>query len=984
MAEQLVYGDKVSSAFCDKVRQIADRLGMPTEGANWLMTCMQFESAGTFDPAIRNKYSGATGLIQFMPSTAAGMGTSTDALAAMDQLTQLDWVEKYFKPYAGRLNSLADVYMTIFYPYAVGKDDNFVIGSQNGTASKIYSQNSGFDKNGDRQIQKIEATSTLQQRYEAGLAALGQSAPVNNGNTTGGQTTGAKSGEITYTVKSGDSLSKIANMYNVAGGYQELARYNGISNPNLIRVGQVIRIPGTSTGGSAENKDTEAPKGEIETKPNDGKSPLASSKVGLDQNSNKRPGKPTKITIHHMAGGMGAEQCAKYHRDCGREVSANYYVGTNGEICAGVSEDRRAWTSSNRDNDNQAITIETANCKGEPNWEVSDVTYNGLINLCRDICSRYGITPSYTGNAGGTLTMHKMFASTACPGPYLEGKHKDHSIERDILNGITKKDDKASDDKKVEEPKTEQPVTDTKPVTQKSIGVGSKVRITGSRYSTGQTIPGWARGPVYTVMQMGSGKALIKELYSWINLTDLELVDGGVEAPKSEVEQPAQPGETVKPENPVTGTTGTLLDVELKAQQTHVTCGFASGAMAAQHYSGKPVSEADVHNACKNIGGAQANYVWCVEAGINSILKNKGKGADYKWRNKASSAAAFANGIKKSLDNNAPAVLRVEPSKARAIYGYGSSGHYVVATGVYKKDGQIWMKLNDPYSAKMANSGVPTGSQHDAPASDIFASMKDDKYVIMHNGADFSSADTSSWGDVSTEKKEEKKEEVTAEPPKQETGDPNAVTSMDKYGYVTANDGLNVRDSGSKEGNKIGLLGKGTGVEITGQCASGWYQIKYNGRIGYVCNDYIKLGEKPAPGSWLWPIAASNVTSNFGPRGSLQLTNGRTSGSFHYGVDISGGGGNAIYAAKGGTATVMYDAGGYGNWIQIDHGDGTYSRYAHMSKTMFSGSKAVNAGEQIGVEGATGGVTGPHLHFEIRIGGTAKENAVDPLKYIHK
>ena len=845
MAEQLVYGDKVSSAFCDKVRQIADRLGMPTEGANWLMTCMQFESAGTFDPAIRNKYSGATGLIQFMPSTAAGMGTSTDALAAMDQLTQLDWVEKYFKPYAGRLNSLADVYMTIFYPYAVGKDDSFVIGSQNGTASKIYSQNSGFDKNGDQQIQKIEATSTLQQRYEAGLAALGQSAPVNNGNTTGGQTTGAKSGEITYTVKSGDSLSKIANMYNVAGGYQELARYNGISNPNLIRVGQVIRIPGTSSsGGSAENKETEAPKGEIETKPNDGKSPLASSKVGLDQNSNKRPGKPTKITIHHMAGGMGAEQCAKYHRDCGREVSANYYVGTNGEICAGVSEDRRAWTSSNRDNDNQAITIETANCKGEPNWEVSDVTYNGLINLCRDICSRYGITPSYTGNSGGTLTMHKMFAATACPGPYLEGKHKDHSIERDILNGITKKDDKVSDDKKVEEPKTEQPVADTKPVTQKAIGVGSKVRIIGSRYSTGQTIPGWARGPVYTVMQMGSGKALIKELYSWVNLSDLELVDGGVEAPKSEVQEPTQPEESVKPQQPVAGTTGTLLDVELKAQQTHYTCGFASGAMAAQHYSGKPVTESDVHNACKNIGGSQANWVWCVEAGINSILKNKGKGGDYKWRNNPSSAAAFANGIKKSLDNNAPAVLRVEPNKARALYGYGSDGHYVVATGVYKKDGQIWMKLNDPYSAKMANSGVPTGSQHDAPASDIFASMKDDKYVIMHNGADFSSADTSSWSEVATGEK--KQEETAAEPPKQETSDPNAVTSMDKYGYVTANDGLNVRDSGSVNGNKIGLLSKNTGVEITGQCASGWYQIKYNGSVGYVSNDFIRIGEKPS------------------------------------------------------------------------------------------------------------------------------------------
>ena len=76
--------------------------------------------------------------------------------------------------------------------------------------------------------------------------------------------------------------------------------------------------------------------------------------------------------------------------------------------------------SSNKDNDNVAITIEVANSSSnDKNWPVSDNAYNSLIKLCVDICKRYGITLNYTGDSNGTLTTHNMFKATDCPGPYL-------------------------------------------------------------------------------------------------------------------------------------------------------------------------------------------------------------------------------------------------------------------------------------------------------------------------------------------------------------------------------------------------------------------------------------------------------------------------------------------------------------------------------------------------------------------------------------
>ena len=105
--------------FLDAVNAMATRLGAK---ADWFLAVMNFESAGTFNPAKRNPSSGATGLIQFMPKDAPGdVGKTTDELAAMTRLEQLKYVELYFsKKGKGRLKSLEDVAMCVFYPVAIG------------------------------------------------------------------------------------------------------------------------------------------------------------------------------------------------------------------------------------------------------------------------------------------------------------------------------------------------------------------------------------------------------------------------------------------------------------------------------------------------------------------------------------------------------------------------------------------------------------------------------------------------------------------------------------------------------------------------------------------------------------------------------------------------------------------------------------------------------------------------------------------------
>lgn len=163
---QIAWGAKVSPVFKDRILWTADALGCDV---NFLMACIAWESGETFRADIKNAAgSGATGLIQFMPTTAKTLGTTTTALAAMTAEDQIKYVYAYFKPYAGKLHNLGDVYMAILWPAAVGKPDYFVLFDRAKTPT-TFRQNAGLDVNHDGLVTRAECLVKINEKLAKGL-----------------------------------------------------------------------------------------------------------------------------------------------------------------------------------------------------------------------------------------------------------------------------------------------------------------------------------------------------------------------------------------------------------------------------------------------------------------------------------------------------------------------------------------------------------------------------------------------------------------------------------------------------------------------------------------------------------------------------------------------------------------------------------------------------------------------------------------------
>lgn len=137
----MVFEKLVSKQFADKVKFIAFRLGM---NPDYIMTVMAFETGKTFSPVVKNPLSSATGLVQFMSDTAVALGTTTAKLAAMTDLQQLDYVEKYFavqqKSY-GPLKTLVDTYLSVFYPAAIKKEHTYQFSPSVTAVNKVFDHN---------------------------------------------------------------------------------------------------------------------------------------------------------------------------------------------------------------------------------------------------------------------------------------------------------------------------------------------------------------------------------------------------------------------------------------------------------------------------------------------------------------------------------------------------------------------------------------------------------------------------------------------------------------------------------------------------------------------------------------------------------------------------------------------------------------------------------------------------------------------------
>ncbi len=197
-----------------------------------------------------------------------------------------------------------------------------------------------------------------------------------------------------------------------------------------------------------------------------------------------------------------------------------------------------------------------------------------------------------------------------------------------------------------------------------------------------------------------------------------------------------------------------------------------------------------------------------------------------------------------------------------------------------------------------------------------------------------------------------------------------------------------------KQGKKNSIISNLTAEEKKKQQAIDNFRIaiqEANQQIDRIMQS-MNGGSKPqgstgsyVPGSLGWPLSTSYakyryITSYFGPRKRPTAGASSNHGAIDIGVSYQ-----PVYAAESGKVMMAQYVSGYGNFIMIWHnGRGAlYTCYAHLNQFKVSVGQTVSKGQQIAVSGNTGISTGPHLHFEVRVGGSSSRNRVDPLNYVN-
>lgn len=125
-----------------------------------------------------------------------------------------------------------------------------------------------------------------------------------------------------------------------------------------------------------------------------------------------------------------------------------------------------------------------------------------------------------------------------------------------------------------------------------------------------------------------------------------------------------------------------------------------------------------------------------------------------------------------------------------------------------------------------------------------------------------------------------------------------------------------------------------------------------------------------------WPVANSRIGTGYGVKGNMWSL------GYHTGVDFPVSKGTPVYAIGNGQVVDTGYNSAYGNFVEIYHGNNVYSFYAHATSVQVSRGQTVSKGQQIMLSGATGNVSGPHLHFEIRSPGSGFYSCVNPMIYL--
>lgn len=223
----------------------------------------------------------------------------------------------------------------------------------------------------------------------------------------------------------------------------------------------------------------------------------------------------TRITPHCIVGQWTAKQGADYFATTDRECSSNYIVGKTGDIALSVEEKNRSWCSSSRDNDNRAITIECASDANAP-YVFTTACYNALVELCVDICKRYGkkkllwfsnktTALNYqTKSDEVVLTVHRWFANKSCPGDWMYSRMGDLATKVTAkLGGTTAEPEKPANN-------TNYPAV---PFTVKVIIDDLNYR---SKPSMEGTVKGQTGKGIFTIVEVNNGWGKLKSGAGWI------------------------------------------------------------------------------------------------------------------------------------------------------------------------------------------------------------------------------------------------------------------------------------------------------------------------------------------------------------------------------------------------------------------------------------------------------------------------------------
>jgi len=170
-----------------------------------------------------------------------------------------------------------------------------------------------------------------------------------------------------------------------------------------------------------------------------------------------------------------------------------------------------------------------------------------------------------------------------------------------------------------------------------------------------------------------------------------------------------------------------------------------------------------------------------------------------------------------------------------------------------------------------------------------------------------------------------------------------------------------------------GYVGQGGPYEAAGDDADPRFRQLFT---TWRALDQLETGAASIPSARPIQLSA-NFTSGYGVRSDPF----RGSAAMHAGIDLAGPIGTPIYAtADGMVGRSEWNAGGYGNLVEVNHGQGIQTRYGHLSRRMVEPGQRVRRGQVIGLMGSTGRSTGSHLHYEVRIDG----RAVNPVPFMQQ